>query len=147
MFPNPSLMTRIAAGKFTGLMLGIFGFFITPYILPDADLLIRWGVLLWYTTFGAIIGAFGVFTYHPILKLPMPWWFRDPLIGAWMNFVMVFFTYDFMQATMNHVFGPDGLITSPWWFAAEGAVMGLIIGYAALRFGGEGPETVANEGP
>jgi len=89
-----------------------------------------------------MIGVFGVFTYHPILKMPMPWWFRAPLIGAWMNFVLVLFAYDDLRAIMVSVFGETGIITSPFWFSAEGAIIGLIIGNLATRFGGEGKETV-----
>ena len=94
---------------------------------------------------GAIIGVFGVFTWHPVLKLPMPWWFRAPVVGAWMNFVLTFFAYDTMKAMMTSLFGADGILTSPFWFTVEGAVVGLVIGYAATRFGGEGPQTVGQE--
>ena len=59
-----------------------------------------------------------------------------------MNFVLTFFAYDAMAAVLVSVFGADGLLTSPFWFTAEGAIIGLIIGYFATRFGGEGPETV-----
>jgi hypothetical protein len=144
MFGKPSLITRIAIGKGIGFVVGLLGFILLPYFLPDAGWLIRWGVLLWYTTLGAIIGVFGVFTWHPILKLPMPWWFRAPLLGAWMNFVLTFFTYDTMAAMMDTMFGVDGLLQSPFWFTADGAVVGLVIGYFATRFGGEGKETVDN---
>lgn len=34
------------------------------------------------------------------------------------------------------------MICSPFWFVLEGAVIGLIIGFFATRFGGEGAETV-----
>lgn len=142
MFDNQSLITRIAIGKAIGFLFGLGGFITLPYFLPDADLLFRWGILLWYTTFGAIIGMFGVFTYHPILKLPFPWWFRATIVGSWMNFVLTFFVFDTMQAMMFDVFGENGIITSPFWFAAEGAFVGLIIGYFATRFGGEGKEIV-----
>ncbi len=142
MFGNPSLMTRIAIGKGIGFLFGLVGFVSLPYFLPDADMLLRWGILLWYTTVGAIIGVFGVITYHPILKLPMPWWFRAPLIGAWMNFVLTFFAHSAMQDMMVRMFGEDGVLSSPLWFTAEGAIVGLIIGYMATRFGGEGKETV-----
>ena len=142
MFGKPSLMTRIVVGESIGFLVGLIGFIFLPYFLPEGGWLIRWGILLWYTTFGAIIGVFGVFTYHPILKLPMPWWFRAPLIGAWMNFVLTFFAYDTMQAIMSNIFGEAGVLTSPFWFAAEGAIIGLIIGYIATRFGGEGKEAV-----
>ncbi len=142
MFNNPSLITRIAIGKAVGFIFGLSGFIFLPYFLPEADLFIRWGILLWYTTLGAIIGVFGVFTYHPILKLPLPWWFRSTIIGAWMNFVLTFFAFDVMQAMMFSVFGENGVITSPFWFTAEGALVGLIMGYLATKFGGEGRDTL-----
>ena len=142
MFGKPSLVTRIAIGKVVGFFIGLIGFISLPFFLPEAGWLIRWGILLWYTTLGAIIGMFGVFTYHPVLKLPMPWWVRAPFLGAWMNFVLTFFAYDTMKAMMTSLFGADGILTSPFWFAAEGAVIGLVIGYVATRFGGEGAETV-----
>ncbi len=142
MFEKPSLVTRIAIGKGIGFAVGLLGFVLMPYFLPDAGWLIRWGVLLWYTTLGAIIGMFGVFTYHPVLKLPLPWWVRAPIVGAWMNFVLTFFAYDTMKAILVSTFGTDGFMTSPFWFAAEGAIIGLIMGYFATRFGGEGKDTV-----
>ena len=142
MFKNPSLITRIAIGKLIGLIFGLLGFIFLPYFFPDAGWLLRWGILLWYTTVGAIIGVFGVFTYHPILKMPLPWWFRAPLIGAWMNFVLTFFAYDVMQAMMIALFGEGGFLKSPFWFVLEGALIGLLIGFLATRYGGEGKETV-----
>ncbi len=142
MFGKPSLMTRIVVGKTIGFMIGLIAMLSLPAIYPEADWLLRWGILFWYTTFGAIIGVFGVFTYHPILKLPFPWWLRSTFLGAWLNFVLVFFAYDDMQAMMHAMFGQDGIMTSPFWFTLEGAVIGLLIGYFATRFGGEGKETV-----
>ena len=142
MFGNPSLITRIAIGKTIGFVVGLIGFFALPYFLPDAGLMLRWGILLWYTTFGAIIGVFGVLTYHPVLKLPLPWWFRSTLIGAWMNFVLTFFAHDDMAAMMVAVFGKEGALSSPFWFTLEGAIIGCIMGYFATRFGGEGQDTI-----
>ena len=69
---------------------------------------------------------------------------RAPFLGAWMNFVLTFFTYDTMAAMMDTMFGADGLLQSPFWFTADGAVAGLVIGFFATRFGGEGKETVGN---
>ena len=142
MLEKPSLMMRIAIGKTVGLVFGLSGLILLPYFLPDAGWLLRWGILLWYTTVGAFIGVFGVVTYHPVLKLPMPWWFRATLIGAWMNFVLTFFAYDVMGEMMLALFGEHGVLSSPFWFTAEGAFIGLIIGYFATRFGGEGSETI-----
>ncbi len=142
MFGKPSLVTRIAIGKGIGFLVGLVGFISLPFFLPEAGWLIRWGILLWYTTLGAIIGVFGVFTWHPVLNLPMPWWFRALLLGAWMNFVLTFFAYDTMKDMLVTMLGADGFLTSPFWFTLEGAVVGLLIGYVATRFGGEGKETV-----
>ncbi len=142
MFEKPSLVTRIAIGKGIGFLVGLIGFIFLPFFLPEAGWLIRWGILLWYTTLGAVIGVFGVVTYHPVLKLPMPWWFGAPLVGAWMNFVLTFFAYDTMKDMLVAMFGAEGVLTSPFWFTLEGAVVGLLIGYFATRFGGEGAETV-----
>jgi hypothetical protein len=142
MFENPSLITRIAVGKAIGFLFGLTGFILLPYFLSEADWLLRWGILFWYTTVGAIIGVFGVFTHHPILQLPFPWWFRAPLLGAWMNFVLTLFAFDTMQAMMYAVFGVNGMLASPFWFTAEGAIIGLIIGYFATKFGGEGKGTL-----
>ena len=137
MFGKPSLVTRIAVGKLSGLVIGLLGFIMLPWFYPEVGALLRWGVLLWYTTLGAIIGIYGVFNYHPILKIPLPWYFRAPLIGAWMNFVLVFFAYTEMQRAMDALLGGG----SPFWFALEGAIVGLIIGWLATWLGGEGPET------
>ncbi len=142
MFDRPSLTTRIIVGEIIGLVFGFAGFLLLPFFAPEAGWLIRWGILLWYTTVGGIIGVFGVYTRHPILNLPMPWWFRAPIVGAWMNFVLTFFAYDTMQEMMVAMFGDQGILTSPFWFTAEGALVGLIIGYFATRLGGEGKEAV-----
>jgi len=145
MLENPSMTTRIAIGKGVGFLFGLAGFLSLPSLVPEAGELIRWGILLWYTTVGAIIGVFGVYTRHPILKLPLPWWIRAPFVGAWMNFVLTFFAYDAMAAMLIALFGEGGIIQSPFWLTAEGAIVGLVIGYFATRFGGEGKAAVDGE--
>ena len=140
MFENHSLLTRVVIGKLVGFLIGLAGFLAFPIFWPDADPMLRWGILLWYTTLGAIIGMFGVFTWHPVLKLPMPWWVRAPVLGAWMNFVLVLFSYDTMQVLLVSLFGEQSILTSPFWFVVEGAIVGFIIGFLATRFGGEGAD-------
>jgi len=53
MFENSSLITHIAIGKAVGLF---FGFIALPYLCSDTSWFLRWGILLWHTTLGAIIG-------------------------------------------------------------------------------------------
>ena len=142
MFGNPSLMTRVAIGKGIGLIFGFAGMIAIPYIASDVGWLPRWGILLWYPTVGAIIGVYGVFTRHPVLQLPLPWWFRAPLIGAWMNFVLTFFAFDTLRTLLQSMFHDIPALTSPFWFVLEGAIVGLVIGYFATKFGGEGKEAV-----
>ncbi|MEX2450861.1 MAG: hypothetical protein WD407_08405 [Rhodospirillales bacterium] len=142
MYGNPSLITRIAVGKGIGFLIGLIGFIALSFFVPDVGWHIRWGILLWYPTLGAIIGVFGVFTWHPVLRLPMPWWLRAPFLGAWMNFVLTLFAYDTMDWIIAALFGANGFIQSPFWFVLEGALVGLLIGYFATRFGGEGKAAV-----
>lgn len=142
MFNNPSLITRIGIGKAVGFVIGLSGFITLSYFAPETSVQMRWGVLLWYTTLGAIIGVFGVFISHPVLKLPFPWWVRAPILGGWMNFVLTLFAYDALRAMMVAAFGVFGMFQSPYWFVLEGVLVGAVIGYLATRFGGEGPETV-----
>ena len=68
----------------------------------------------------------------------MPWWIRAPVLGAWMNFVLTLIAYDTLSRFMLAALGPNGVMTSPYWFVLEGAIVGLVIGFLATRFGGEG---------
>ena len=139
MSATQSLVVRIAVGKLVGLVFGVVGFIILPEFLPEAGWQMKWGVLLWYTTLGAIVGVFGVFDRHPVLYFPMPWYVRAPIIGAWMNFVLMLFTFDTMKNGLSMAFGTGSTLSSPFWVVVEGAVVAAVIGFLATRFGGEGP--------
>ena len=143
MFGNPSLNTRIAVGKTLGALFGLAGFiYLTVYPVGD-DSLLRWGILLWYTTLGAVIGVFGVYTWNPVLKLPMPWWLLAPLLGAWMNFVLTFFAYDTLAAAMASVFGPEGHLVFPVLVCRRGRHCRARYRLRRHTVRCEGPETVA----
>ena len=142
MFDNPSLITRVAIGKFLGFVVGLIGLALFPVYWPDASWIERIAFLFWYTTIGAFVGVMGVFDWHPVLRIPLPWWLRSSIIGAWMNLVLALFIHERLGEMMVQAMGEDGVLQSPFWFVLEGALVGLFIGYFATRFGGEGPETV-----
>lgn len=132
---------RLGVAKLIGILVGLAGFFTVPVLMPDAAPRLQWAVLLWYTTFGAVIGAFGVTPRHPAIIVPVPWWLRAPLVGAWLNFVLTLFAWDTLKSLLVSFFERTGMeagevLTSPWWFALEGAIIGLLIGFIATRFGG-----------
>ncbi|MFT7571524.1 MAG: hypothetical protein ACI9JL_002566 [Paracoccaceae bacterium] len=142
MADHPSIIVRIAIGKAIGFAVGLAGFIALPFLVPDISWQLRWGILFWYTTVGAIIGVFGIFSRHPVLMVPMPWWIRAPLIGGWMNFVLMFFAYEQMKVILIALFGVGSTLNSPLLFVLEGVVVGALIGWCATRIGGEGPDTV-----
>jgi hypothetical protein len=139
MFSKPSILTRITVGKLVGLLIGAFGFFALPAFGVD-DMRVRFGVLFWYAAVGAIIAMAGVITWHPVLKMKMPWWCMGTLIGAWMNFVLILIAWNVFAPMMAD--GRFWGFTSPWWFVLEGAIVGFVIGGLTTWIGGEGPETV-----
>jgi hypothetical protein len=100
----------------------------------------RLGFLVWYTTFGALIGIFGMVDFHPWLKFPMPFWFRGLVFGAWFNFVATLLAYDKIAAFLAAL--DWGGFHDPFWFIAEGAIVGLLIDWIATRAGGEGKALV-----
>jgi len=142
MLKRNSLFTSVAVGKAVGFVIGLAGFVCLSFFAKETSLILRFGVLFWYTTLGAIIGVFGVFTWHPILRLPLPWWFRSFILGTWMNFVLMLFTYDQFKVLAASVFGETSIFVMPYWMLLEGAVSGLLIGCFATKFGGEGRDIV-----
>ncbi len=139
---KPSLTLRIVWGKIIGLMMGGIGFTTIPYFLPDADILLRLGVLFWYSTLGAVIGIAGVYTWHPILKFKIGWWWRGMLFGSWFNFVLMLFIYDKIEKMLDVIISTDSALHSPWLIVVEGALFGLIIDWLLTKIAGEGRATV-----
>ncbi|WP_339861953.1 hypothetical protein [Paremcibacter congregatus] len=137
MLDHPSLLTRFMIGTGIGFLLGVVGFFWMPYVMPAADMMVQFGVLFWYTTLGFVIALVGVFNWKAVVKFSVPWWLRAPVTGAWLNFVLTLLTYNTMQNLLMSTYALGDTFTSPFWFVVEGAVVGLIIGFFATRYGGE----------
>lgn len=137
-----SLIGRIAVGKLIGFLIGGLAFFMIPSVFPEAGIWLRCGVWAWYITLGAMVGLVGVITYHPVLKFQMPYWLRGIAMGAWMNFVLVLLLYPQLVVLLDG-FSVGGVsFSNPFWFVVEGAILGLIMDWAATKYCGEGKDLV-----
>ena len=129
---------RIAVGKAIGLGFGLAAFVLVPVWVPDADPLLLWGVLFWYMTVGAVIGMAGVLDRHPALDLPLGWYLRAPIIGAWMNLNLVLIAHEPL-IELTAAFVPGATVATVFTVAlVEGAAIGWLIGAVASMVGGEG---------
>lgn len=135
-----SFITRFAVAVMAGLLLGMVGLALLPIFKPDLDPMVRWGFFLWYPTLGIVIALAGSVATGEGLAVALPWWLRATAIGGWMNFVATLLAPGMMRDVMRAIFGAEGYLASPFWFVAEGAVAGLLIGYLMMRFSGEGRE-------
>jgi hypothetical protein len=138
MTPQKALIYRVGAGKAIGFAIGILAFYLIPYFISDASLIFRSAVLLWYPTLGAIVGVFGIFSYHPVLSFPMPWWLRGAIVGAWMNFVLTLFAYQQICTAIVAVMGEYSAYVSPFVMVIEGALVGALIDFLLTHWFGEG---------
>jgi len=140
---KPSITLRIGYGKLLGLMVGIIAFFALTLLAPGTAFTLRFGFILWYLTFGAVIGLMGIFTRNPLFGMNISWWMRGLFAGAWFNFVLLIFIHDQVAVILLDLFGAQSLFSSPWWLVIEGAVIGLLFDYLLTRIAGEGAAGVA----
>jgi hypothetical protein len=138
---NAYILKRIGSAKMVGLVVGLIAFFMIPVLWPEGSMWLRVGVLLWYTTVGAVIGVFGLISHHPMFGFRLTWWFRGLFVGVWFNLVLAFLMHDKLEILMQQL---EGGFSSPFWIVPEGAVIGLIIDAVATRIAGEG-QPVPNE--
>jgi len=137
---KPSLALRIAIGKLCGLVVGLAGLIALPYYYPQADWMLRIGIVFWYITVGAVIGLGGTLTWQPVVNISLPWWLRGIGYGAWFNFVLALFMYTKIAEIMQSA-KFMGLV-SPWWIILEGMIFGFIADGLATRYAGEGKACV-----
>ncbi|MXU66193.1 DUF4175 domain-containing protein [Oceanomicrobium pacificus] len=141
MFKKPSLMLRITVAKIFGLVVGI-GWAIMLTAMPQAGIFDLLGYLLWWVTLGAMVGAFGVIDWLPVLNRRFTWWLRGPWIAGWLGLVAVMLAYGDMAALLQSYFQGFHLFNSPWWFVAACALFGLVCDLIATIAAGDGKETV-----
>ena len=143
---NTYYLKRIGCAKMVGLIVGLIAFFMIPSLWPGESMWLRVGILLWYTTFGAVIGVFGIFDQHPLLKFRMTFWVRGLVFGAWMNLVITILMHDKLSLLMQQLDGVLGSFQSPFWFVLEGAVLGVVIDGIATKYAGDGLPRAAEAG-
>lgn len=136
------IRTPLALGKLAGFLVGLAGFFTLPVFMPDTAPRLQWGVLLWYITFGAVIGTFGAARQPLDMPVRIPWWLRAVGVGAWFNFVLSLLAWDTLKTVLLSFYDylnvdVSGPLASPLWFALEGAVIGLLIGFIVTSLGRE----------
>lgn len=138
---NESIARRLWSAKFTGFVFGLICFFSIPIFWPDEGLMFRFGILVWYTVVGLVIGLAGVLDHHPYFGFKLPLGGRGMFFGSLLNFVIVLLGYEKIEELMltTQSFSDWGLF-SPFWFVLEGLVLGMIIDIVATKFGGEGKD-------
>src|SRR5680860_1694955 len=137
---KPSLTLRITITKSIGALVGLTGVIVIPLYYPAANWQFLLGILFWYTMLGAFIGLAGAFNWHKIVNMPLAWWFRGPVYGAFWNLLLVLLMPEKLSEIIQMVDIVN--LASPWWFLVEGAIIGFIMDWAATRFAGEGRECV-----
>lgn len=142
---KPSITLRVGYGKFFGLLIGVIAYFALTSFAPQLDLSFRIGFILWYLTFGAVIGLMGVFTSNPLFNINISWWTRGLIAGAWFNLVLLMFIFDEVSEVLLGLFEEYSIFSTPWWFVVEGALIGLILDFLLTRIAGEGSQTVISE--
>lgn len=118
------LMNRIALWKTIGFVFWLIAFFIIPIIFKDAELMLRFAVLFWYTALWASIGVYWIWTKYPFWEIKIPYWIRWTMIWAMMNFILVLFIYDKLAILIDwSIFE----WFSPFWIIIEWAIFWLIV--------------------
>ncbi len=130
------MITKVGAS-----IAALIGLLLASYYNIEMTVFTKWGFFLWYGTFGGIIASMGFVVVHPIFpkNKTLRSIIRGLIIGAWMNFILVFFAYD----TINQIAQSFDCLQgqSPFvLFVLEGMLFGAVLDYLGTRFGGEGKE-------
>ena len=129
------MANRLFIAKTIGFIIWLLWFLCIPYFFWEVDMKLKLWILFWYTTLWGIIWIMWVMDKHPVFTTcKMPFWFRWVFFWAWLNFVLALFIYNDLLAMMSSMWY-DWF--SPFRFALEWAIVGLIIDFFATQFGWE----------
>ncbi len=140
---SESIQHRMIIAKSIGFAIGLIGFLELPNLLPNVSLTFRLAFLFWPITVAGIVGLGGFITKCamtgkcPLKKSPLfRALFRGGLIGAWMNFVLCLFLYEFILNIYQFLptTPPDPLILA----SIQGFIFGGFVDILATKYGGDG---------
>jgi hypothetical protein len=138
MFQKHSISGRVAIGKTSGFLLGGVAFVLLPIVGAETSVLFDLGIWLMSTLMGVMIGFMGVFATHPIFGFRMPFYVRGAIVGASFFLLLPLLAMEEMMGLMQLEMVQWFNLTSPWWVVFEGALWGVLIGWVATKWAGEG---------
>jgi len=133
MFNFTPMMTRSALAKGLGFLVGLFGFFGTRVISPNADPLFAWGIFALFISIGGIVGVIGIIKRIPLLNVPLPPVLRGGAMGAWFTFLCVIFGYDMINVAMQDISYLPDFMRNPFWMVLDGFFLGAAIDMIVSR--------------
>ena len=129
--------------KSVGMVIGLICFLELPNFLENISITFRLAFLFWPITIAGVIGLSGFITKCaltgkcPLQKSPLlRAFFRGGLIGAWMNFVLGLFLYEFILGLYQFI--PFDLPNPLILLAIKGFIFGAFVDVLATKYGGEG---------
>ncbi len=130
---QPPVVAGITHAKLVLFVFGALAFMTVSLFQPEVSLLKRIALLLWYPTIAGVAAASNAVDLTSFKPFCWRWWQRTVLIGAWLNLLIVIFTSDGMQNFSMVVQLSFDLLTSPYWFVVDGAIIGLVAGYTSNK--------------
>ena len=127
------LIASITAAKLVAFAVGVVVFLVLPSLVSELNRVHRWALLFWYPTLAGVAVASNVADFSKLKLLRPPWWLRTPLIGGWLNLMVVLFASDIMRNYSLVVLSSSGKLTSPFWFVLDGAIIAIISGFIAVK--------------
>ncbi len=139
MFSKPSLFRRGVTAKLFGLAFGLLCLYLISWLNLNVSFVVQFGLLLWCISLGGLV-ALSLINYHPLLKASMPSWFSGGFVCGWMNLLLWLISGDSLTSIGQGIFPTLGSLLLGVGFVVIGVLFGIIAGFFAKLFGGEGPD-------
>jgi len=138
MFKIHSITGRLFVSITVGVIYTFILFIIAWLLNLPVFNMLGLGMLLAFMLMGLSIGFVGTFDYHPILKFKIKWWILGIVGGTIFGLMFTFLTYNTMQEMLRTSIMSDFGFISPFWAISDFVLSGLLMGFFAKKFAGEG---------